>query len=188
MKRFSMLMGIALAMTLVTAAARAEWTPEADTCARHPDPNVVIEACTVALDSGKLDTEERARTLANRAWGKSQIRDNRGARDDVKEAIRIHEKGGRASAWNTLGTIEEALGNLIAAEDAYLKALKQLAAQGSEDISSGDSTGMAARGNLAWLYDAQGRRNEAKRIISELYRIAPDYGYVADLYTKYGMR
>ncbi|MEM7745708.1 MAG: tetratricopeptide repeat protein [Pseudomonadota bacterium] len=180
--------GAALACVVGSGAAWAEWTPEADTCARHPDPNIVIEACTVALDSGKLTTEESARTLANRAWGKGQVGDNHGARSDVKEAIRVHERGGRASAWNTLGTIEEALGDQRAAEDAYLKALAQLSAQGGESISAGDATGRAARGNLAWLYDGQGRRAEAERYVRELYAIAPDYEYVADLYRKYGLK
>ncbi len=179
---------LAAATALAVTPAFAEWTRDAETCASHPDAVTVEAACTRALDSGVLDTEERARTLSNRAWAHLELGNNIAARVDLESSISIHPEGGRASAWNLLGIVHEKLGEDREAELAYLKALDQLARQGGENISAGASTDIAATGNLAYLYDRTGQREKAADWTGRAHRIDPASPRMQALYQKYGLR
>ncbi len=177
----------AVTAMLAAAPASAEWTADAETCAAHPDPTVVVDACTRALDSGALDSLERVHTLSNRSWAHLERGDRLAARVDLELAISAHPEGGLAASWNRLGVVQEHLGEYDEAEKAYLMALRQFDKLG-ENISAGDPTDVAARVNLAKFYEDRGRISDAARWVGEAYRYAPDHRGMQDLYRKYGLR
>jgi lipoprotein NlpI len=79
-----------IAATLISAApAHANWTADAMQCADTATDPKNIEACTRALDSGALDSIEKARTYHNRGLLRAIAGDYPNAILDLTEAIKI---------------------------------------------------------------------------------------------------
>ena len=184
----SILAAAAVLAAAAFATPAAAWNEDATTCASHPDPQTVLAACNRALSSGELDTEETARTRANRAWAHIQFNDLASARADLMSAISEHKEGGRASAWNMLGVVHESLGAFEEAEKAYLRALDQLARQGEEETVGGPPTDIAATTNLARLYEHIGADDKAAVWVRKSFEIAPDHPGMQDLYKAYELK
>lgn len=177
---------LAAALAALALPVRAEWTEDAEICASHPAPGTVLAACTRALDSGLLDTQETARTHANRAWAHLQFADFGSARDDLRIAIDGDKDGGRASAWNLLGIVHEQLGEITEAENAYLRALAQHERQGGEEqLSAGVATDVAATTNLARLYE-RNAMPQAGEWARKAFDLAPEHPGMQDIYRKHG--
>lgn len=84
-------------------------------------PALVATTCTDALDSGRLDTVDRARALSKRAAARHQMGDEHGARADLLQAANQYSTlispaspevtllYARATIWHALGEADQAL-------------------------------------------------------------------------------
>ena len=84
---------IFLGLALFTAATQAQWTEDADQCARLIGDNQrAIRHCTAAIESGVLDVEDLGQTYSNRAflyWEEGEL--NAGIRDAHK-AVELDDR------------------------------------------------------------------------------------------------
>jgi lipoprotein NlpI len=77
-------------MLIAATPAYANWTADAVQCADEGlDAKNNVDACTRALDSGKLDPIEKARTYHNRGLLRAILKDYPNAILDLTEAIKI---------------------------------------------------------------------------------------------------
>ncbi len=90
--------------SMVAAVASAQWTPDAETCRTAGTVDERINACTRAIISGQLSTQNLAITFSNRGNAWRSKGENDRAMADYNEAIRLNPQNSiaytnRGIAW-----------------------------------------------------------------------------------------
>ena len=186
----------ALVFVLVFAAsasAGAEWTHDADQCARiEHDHQLAIKHCTLAInsgrldryDSGRLDRYDLSRTYSNCSYEYSETGELELALEDSLAAVELDDSD--PFAWNNLGRAYGDLHRCVVALEAREKALSL--ATGDENVTVGPGIELSATLGIAWCHDQLGNRDSARAYLIRSHRIAPDYPSAQDLYREYGLK
>jgi lipoprotein NlpI len=141
----------------LTAPAWAQWTDEAQKCAETPDPNLALDLCTRAIQSGALSGASLAVTFNNRGNAYQSKGEYQRAIQDYDEAIRIDPEA--ALTFNNRGSAFQHMGNYDRAIQDYDQAIR-------------------LDGGFALSYNNRGRAHHLKEDYAQAIK---DYGEAIDI-------
>ena len=114
---------IAMALLLLSAApARAQWNDDAQKCAETPTPDLALEHCTRAIQSGQLSEPSLAVTLNNRGNAYQNKGDYVRAIADYDQAIKLNSDS--ALIFNNRGSAHQHKGDYERAIQDYEQAIR----------------------------------------------------------------
>ena len=159
MRRLSI--AIFLLLGQLGAPAWAQWTDEAQKCAETPDPNLALDLCTRAIQSGALSGASLAVTFNNRGNAYQSKAEYPRAIQDYDEALRIDPDS--ALAFNNRGSAFQHMGNYERAIQDYDQAIRL-------DVGSA-----LAYNNRGRAYHLKEDYPQAIKDYAEAIDIDPDY-------------
>src|SRR5512132_1539917 len=116
-------LSITLTLLLLSAApARAQWNDDAQKCAETPTPDLALEHCTRAIQSGQLSEPSLAVTLNNRGNAYQNKGDYVRAIADYDQAIKLNSDS--ALIFNNRGSAHQHKGDYERAIQDYEQAIR----------------------------------------------------------------
>jgi lipoprotein NlpI len=155
------LVAIFLLWGQLAAPAWAQWPDEAQKCAETPDPNVAIDLCTRAIQSGALSGAGLAVTFNNRGNAYQSKGEYQRAIPDYDESLRIDPES--ALAFNNRGSVFQQMGNYDRAIQDYDRAIHL------------DGSFALAYNNRGRTYQLKEDYAQAIKDYGEAIEIDPDY-------------
>lgn len=174
---------VVLLANIFAAGAQAEWTKDADQCARIADNHdLAIYHCSRAIKSNLLARQELARTYANRGYEYYEIQQYERGLNDAMEAVRLDDS--IPGTWGQLGNGHKHLRNYRKAIAAYQEALNRLDSAGETTVGLGIELG--AHLSMGWCYEQLGDRGAARRHYGLAYEIDPNNPAGTEYYRRFG--
>ena len=150
-----------VAFLYIGLPAWAQWNEDAQKCSEPGDPDVVLQHCNRALESGQLSEAGRSVTLNNRANVYQSKREFDRAIQDYNEALRLDPDS--ALAYNNRGSAYQHKGDYERAIQDYDAAIKL------------DSNSALAFNNRGRAHHFRENYAQAIKDYEEAIELLPDY-------------
>lgn len=186
--RTALFSALILAPLLAPAAARSEWTQDAQLCAAiYGDSLRAIAHCTAAIESGLLTTDELVQTFQNRSFEYLNLGDVYNALIDASTAIGLAPEF--PGAWNQRGRVHFESGSWELAIADYEEALRLFEEHGGRTrVTVGTEVPISTAFNLGLAYEALGNAAKASEYLAQAYVLAPDEPAFQSKFREYGLR